>query len=158
MADDIQNNQQTPSEEPSIDYEARWKRALADHENYKKDETKRFAVFAQFNRASMIRDILPLFDMFERALANVPQEKTESSAWIEGVRHIYDEFLLVLNKNGIKKIETLGKPFDPKYHESVGRTDETGEDICEEVRSGFVMNDDFVVRPAQVKIGTKPNV
>ncbi len=146
----ISNNENT--EPSSLDYEGRWKRALADYENYKKDEIKRFAAFSKFNKVDAIRDLLPLIDMLERALKEVPAEM-EKSSWVEGVRHIHEEFLRFLSKESIRKIETVGQGFDPKYHEAVGRADESGEDVVEEVRSGFITNDDFIVRPAQVKIG-----
>ena len=152
MAEDNNINNTGKEEQSAIDYEGRWKRALADYENYKKDETKRFVAFSKFSKAEVIRELLPLIDMLERALQEVPAE-TEKSPWVEGVVRIHEEFLRFLNKEGVKKIETIGQEFDPKYHETVGRTDETGEDVVEEVRSGFVTNDDFIIRPAQVKIG-----
>jgi len=152
MAEDNNINNSGNAEPSSLDYEGRWKRALADYENYKKDEIKRFAAFSKFSKMEAIRNLLPLIDMLERALKDVPSE-IEKSSWTEGIRLIYEEFSKLLNKEGIRKIETIGREFDPKYHEAVGRTDEDGEEVVEEVRSGFITEDDFIVRPAQVKIG-----
>lgn len=152
MTEDNIINNSRKNEQDAIDYEGRWKRALADYENYKKDEIKRFAAFSKFSKVEAIRDLLPLIDMLERALQEVPSEMGKSS-WVKGISHIHEEFLRFLNKERVRKIETVGRGFDPKYHEAVGRTGENGEDVVEEVRSGFITNDDFIVRPAQVKIG-----
>ncbi len=137
----------------SVDYEDKWKRAVAALDNYKKEEMKRYAASFAYARADFLRGILPIFDSLERAVKNRPGELAHD-AWADGVARLYDEFLRVIEVSGFTRIATLGAPFDPKYHEAVGRADDGGEDVVEEIRSGFVDKDDFVLRPAQVKIGT----
>ena len=132
--------------------EYKWKRAVADFANYKKDEAKQLQAFHRFAKTEMVRQLLPFFDAFERALKEIPSGIIDT-AWAGGLGHTREEFLSVLNKNGFRRIETRDQEFDPKYHEAVGRADADGEDIIEEIRSGFIAEDDLVVRPAQVKIG-----
>src|SRR3989344_4555159 len=112
MAEDNNINNSENAEPSSLDYEGRWKRALADYENYKKDEIKRFAAFSKFSKVEAIRDLLPLIDMIERALKEVPSDM-EKTAWVKGIYFIHEEFLRLLNKESISKIETVGCGFDP---------------------------------------------
>ena len=163
MEDNLENSQKhldsssqsgAGGKQAAQEYESKWKKVLADFENYKKDEAKKFSVFAKFSKIEALRDLLPVFDMLERAVHEIPQD-IKSYKWVDGISLIYEEFLSILAKNGFKKIETNSKSFDPKYHEAVGRIDGVGDDVVEDIRSGFVTADDFVIRAVQVKIGKK---
>ena len=70
----------------------------------------------------------------------------------EGVKLSIKHFLDILENEGVKKIETVGKDFDPKLMEAV--TTQAGEEgkVLEEVRSGYMLYDS-ILRPAQVIVG-----
>ncbi len=86
------------------------------------------------------------------------ENATDPKAILEGVAIIEKEFLRVLQKNGVKAIETKGKGFDPLYHEAVAmeETDEVEENmIVEEVRRGWKLHD-RVLRASSVRIARAP--
>jgi molecular chaperone GrpE len=74
----------------------------------------------------------------------------------EGVKLSIKHFLDILENEGVKRIETVGKTFDPNLMEAI--TTQEGEEgkVLEEVRSGYMLYDS-VLRPAQVIVGQKPS-
>ena len=74
----------------------------------------------------VITNILPVIDNFERAL-QVPQDKVadDVKSFIDGYEMIYKQLLGVLEKEGVTKIDAVGTPFDPNYHQAVMRVPST---------------------------------
>ena len=82
------------------------------------------------------------------------EKAKDKAAVMDGIRMVQKEFHKVLEDNGVKKIETEGKQFDPNVHEAVlvvPTTDDPDGAILEEVRAGYTLND-RLLRPAQVKV------
>lgn len=74
---------------------------------------------------ALLLSLLPMLDDLEQALENgrlqlSQLDNSPLSSWIDGLRLIYDRFLAVLARNGVKPIATIGKPFDPYAHRAVG--------------------------------------
>ena len=98
-------------------------------------------------------EMLPIMDNFERALLASGQENTESKV-VDGViliKKSLDEFF---ERNGIKKIEAIGKPFDPIKHHAVMTVesdDHSSDHVVEVFQDGYVLNDK-VIRPCMVKV------
>lgn len=102
-------------------------------------------------KAQVIKDLLPVVDNFERALTHVPKD-LEGSDYVKGVSAVVKQFEKTLEEIGVKKIKTVGKPFDPNLHEAVSTEGEGGEEIiCEEVQAGYTLGDE-VIRHAMVKV------
>jgi molecular chaperone GrpE len=73
---------------------------------------------------------------------------------VDGYAMIYKQFTTVLEKEGVTKIDAVGKPFDPMYHEAVMRVanDEYENDtIVEVLQEGYLLGDK-TLRPAMVKV------
>jgi molecular chaperone GrpE len=70
----------------------------------------------------------------------------------EGVKLSIKHFLNILENEGVKKIETVGKDFDPNLMEAVGTVQGEENKVIEEARSGYMLFD-LVLRPAQVIVG-----
>jgi len=82
------------------------------------------------------------------------QKNGVHEAFLQGVEFIYRKFLGILEKEGVRPIETKGQRFDPKYHEAVitvSLPDREDFEIVEEIRKGYLYHDE-VLRPAQVKV------
>ena len=120
------------------------KRVQADFENYKKRVEKEKIEFVKYASADVIRKMLPIIDSFEQAVKNGADEGTKS---------LYSQFLDVLFKEGLKKIECAGKLFDPFLHEAMMQavSDKEEGTILEELQTGFMFND-AVLRHAKVKV------
>lgn len=132
-----------------------WKRAKADLINYQKDEAKRFEEIMKFGFADLIKDFIPVLDSFDFAISVLEKEDRSE----RGVYMIRSQLEDVLRKRGFEKMNvSLGEPFDPKMHESVGEIESGHPDgsIAAVIENGYLLNG-RVVRPARVKISKTKN-
>jgi molecular chaperone GrpE len=142
-----------------LDIKDRYLRTAAEFDNYKKRTEKEKQEIFRFGTENLVMQLLPFDDIFEGVIKQM--EKTPSSETIhKGLEMLKSEFTKLLNCIGVKKIETVGKMFDPKIHEA-SETVETSKHkegtIIEEERSGYLLHDK-VLRPALVKVAKKPEV
>ena len=124
------------------DYLERLQRLQAEFENFRKrTEKERLEILRNANEDLIIK-LLGVLDNFELALKNINDK---------GVSMIYSELYSILEKEGLKTIETEGK-FDPKKHEAlIQEAGEEDEKILEEIQKGYTLNDK-VIRASKVKI------
>ncbi len=103
-------------------------------------------------KSSVIHDLLPVIDNFERALKHVPAD-LEGNEYIKGVQGVVAQFEKTLADMGVERIESVGQVFDPHLHEAVSMEegDGTQEIVSEELQSGFKIGDD-VIRHAMVRV------
>ncbi len=151
--DSDQKDEQTVPEDSKIeelkkkveDFENKYKRALADYQNLaKRTQEERIDWIKTANRELVLR-ILPILDTL--LLASIhSQDKT--------LQVTIQQFLDVLKQEGIQKIETIGKEFNPHLMEAIGTQDGEEGKVLEETRAGYIMIDK-VLRPAQVIVGKK---
>jgi molecular chaperone GrpE len=135
----------------AADYEDRWKRAAAEFQNYRRrTEGERVEILRGAN-GSLIKELLPVLDDLERALANVPPDQAESS-WVEGTRLVERKFRAILERQGLTPIESVGAPFDPALHEAVGGS---GTHVAQEYQRGYRLHG-RTLRPAMVVVGEAP--
>lgn len=134
-------------------------RSAADFENAKKRLVRERDEFVKFSQENLIRNLLPILDNFERALSHTG-ETTGSNlkAVVTGVQMILKHLNEVMKSQGLTRIETLGKKFDPHLHETVGYVKEKGkeDEIVEEVEPGYQLHD-RLLRAAKVKIRVSPS-
>lgn len=128
----------------------RYKRILAEFENFKKRSAKE----RDFLYASVLSDIvtklLPVMDNLE----NATNAQTEDTAYKEGVSLVLKQFQDVLTSLGVKEIETVGTTFDPEVHEAVSSVvdENLGEKVVKEVlRKGYQIGT-RVIRHAMVVV------
>lgn len=128
-------------------------RLQADFDNYKKRQEKKQKEFIEFANEELINNLLSVLDNLERALDSTENEK-DTKAIKEGINNTLKEFSNILNKEGVKPMQSIGHRFDPYKHEAVMRidTDKYSEDtITEEFRKGYYIKSK-VLRPAMVKV------
>ena len=126
------------------------KRNMAEFDNYKKRMTKEKESLYSSILSDIVSDLLPVIDNFEKA----KDSKCTDKSYKEGISMIYNQFIELLNKQGVEKIKDLGETFDPELHEAVmSVADETkGEkEIVEVFRTGYRLKDK-VVRHSLVKV------
>ncbi|MCH8329317.1 MAG: nucleotide exchange factor GrpE [Nanoarchaeota archaeon] len=124
------------------DYLERLQRLQAEFENFRKrTEKERLETLRNANEDLIIK-LLSVLDNFELALKNINDK---------GVSMIYSELHSILEKEGLKTINTKGK-FDPKNHEAlIQEAGKEDEKILEEIQKGYTLNDK-VIRVSKVKI------
>ncbi len=130
-------------------------RLSAEFDNYRKRTMKEKAELILNGSEKSISSILPVVDDFERALKNM-ETATDVAAVREGVELIYNKFMSVLEKNGVKVIETKEQPLDTDYHEAIAVIPAPEEvlkgKILDCVQTGYILNDK-VIRHAKVVVG-----
>jgi molecular chaperone GrpE len=127
------------------------KRERADAINIRRRHEEQIAGLKDTVKAQVVKDLLPVIDNFERALSHGPSD-LKNNEYVKGVEAIVKQFEKTLEEIGVKKIETVGKPFDPHLHEAVSVEGEGGEErISEELQAGYVLGDE-VIRHAIVKV------
>ncbi len=126
-------------------------RTAAEFDNFKKRTERERASVAEFAKANVIKQLLPILDNIDRA-AMLP-DKT-SADYIKGIELIVKQFETLGEKLGIQSVANVGDVFDPNVHEAVMHIeDETlGENVIAEVlQKGFKIGD-TVIRAAMVKV------
>jgi molecular chaperone GrpE len=127
--------------------------AQADFENYRKRLDQEVESRIHAGKARLILEMLTIVDELELASKAAKNAET-ASAVAEGLEIVLKKLRDVLSMEGLSKIETIGKKFDPTLHEAVGRVpcgDKEEGTILEEVREGFTLKG-RLVRPSIVKI------
>ena len=133
----------------------RYLRAAADLENYKKRAVREREEVQRFGNERLLKDLIPVLDNLERALAAAP----EGDPLAGGVRLVLRGFEETLARHGIKSFSAMGQPFDPRLHEAVMQVPVSGEQlpgtVVLEHGRGFLLND-RLVRPAMVGVAVAP--
>ena len=125
-------------------------RAQADFENYRKRAAKDMAAAGARAKIGLVRDLLPVIDNLERALASADGD----SALAQGVRLVLSDLNGVLAREGVSTLEPEGEQFDPTFHEALSTRSEDGAEagvVLDVVEKGFRLGD-TVIRPARVVV------
>ena len=133
--------------------EDRYKRALADLDNYRKRAARELDRLVGERADALLRDWLEVVDGVERALRQKPENPL-----YEGLRAVFDQMEAALARQGVRRIGEPGEPFDPTRHEaiSVEETDAAPDrTVLDVARSGYA-RDDRVLRPAQAVVARAP--
>jgi molecular chaperone GrpE len=138
---------QTP-EEPE-NYLELAQRIQADFENYRKRAAREAAVAGERAKSGLVRELLPVVDNLERALASAEDGEQHLA---EGVRMVHAELIAVLERNGVEQFNPAGDRFDPAEHEALSVRDD-GEPglVLDVVEKGYRANG-TVLRPARVVV------
>ena len=129
-------------------------RTQAEFENYKKRVDKDKAEFVKYAKGEIIQKILPTLDTFEIAFKST----SDKEKFVKGIEMVYAQLFSLLEAEGLKKIESDGKKFDPYLHEVMLKEKSDKEDgiILEELQKGYMLNDK-VLRHTKVKVSEKDN-
>jgi len=126
-------------------------RKAAEFDNYKRRTENDQLNLLSFAAESFITKILPVIDDFERSLDHISDAES-AEAIKEGIVLVYDKLLKILDEQGVKKIDSVGKPFNVDYHDALMQVkDDTvpAHTVVEEVEKGY-MYKDKVIRHAKV--------
>jgi len=135
--------------EPAEDYLALAQRIQADFENYRKRVARETAAAGERARSGLVRELLPIVDNLERALASAEEGEQHLAA---GVRLVHAELIAVLERNGVEQFDPAGDRFDPAEHEALS-VREDGEPglVLDVVEKGYRSNG-TILRPARVVV------
>lgn len=128
-------------------------RLLADYDNFKRRTQKDREISAKFRSQSLLTDLLPVLDNFERALA-VEAKSEDAVSIMKGVEMVQKSLLEAVKREGLEEITAVGEPFDPNFHQAVMQEkDDDAEPgtVLQELQKGYTLKG-RVLRPAMVKV------
>jgi molecular chaperone GrpE len=129
------------------------RRAQADFENYRKRAARETAAAGERAKSGLVRELLPVVDNLERALASAQPDEQHLA---EGVRLVHSELIAVLERNGVQQFDPRGERFDPGEHEALSMRDQDGAEsgvVLDVVEKGYRANG-TVLRPARVVVSS----
>ena len=151
--DEQKKDELTLANEKIKEWEDKYKRLLAEFDNFRKRSEKESAMMIDIGASMILTKILPIVDNFERALKTLPEEIKENS-FEDGIDKIYKQILKTFEDLGVKPIEAVGKEFDPNLHNAVmtdDKEDAKVDTITEELQKGYTYKDQ-VLRHSMVKV------
>ena len=145
-----------PAETDQPDYYEKYVRLSADFENFRKRTEREKAAFLAYGKKDFVEKLLPAYEVLLRQEKNLEKDAQKADANIVGgIKMILGEFTKAFSSEGVKKMDVVGKPYDPQTAEAIAvipaKPEQDGV-VLEEVQMGFMM-DDKVLRPARVVVG-----
>ena len=124
-------------------------RTRAELENYRKRAAREAAQAGERAKANLVRELLPVLDNLERALASAGDDEQHLA---DGVKMVHAQLVAALEREGIQSFDPVGESFDPECHEALS-TREDGESglVLDVVEKGYSLNG-TVLRPARVVV------
>ena len=126
-------------------------RKAAEFENYKRRTENDQLNLLKYAAESLIIKLLPTIDDLERSLEHMTEE-IDVQKIKEGIQLVYNKFMKTLDEQGVKKMESIGKPFSVEFHEALmQRADDSvpPHTVIDELETGY-MYKDRVIRHAKV--------
>ena len=126
-------------------------RLQADFDNFRRRSAKEREEISAVVTQNFCKDMLPLLDNFERAMA---AETKDVEAFQKGVELNFTPFQEVLKKNGLEQIEAVGQKFDPNFHQAVMRVEDPEKEddtVAQELQKGYMVKG-RVIRPSMVQV------
>jgi molecular chaperone GrpE len=131
----------------------RYARLMADFDNFRKRQTREREDLIKRSNEALLADLLPVVDHLELALA---QAADPASPFVVGVKLVYDQFLALLDRYGMKSFDAKGEPFDPSYHEALTQMSSPtvpANSVIDQFRRGWLLGG-RLLRPAQVIVSS----
>ncbi len=131
-------------------------RERADLENYRKRAQREREELARFANENLLRELLPVLDNLERAVAHAEQES--EGGLLQGVQLTLEQLRKTLERFGVLPVAAVGEPFNPDHHEAMGQmesSDQPPNTVVQEMQKGYTLNE-RLLRPALVMIATAP--
>ncbi|HVB80333.1 MAG TPA: nucleotide exchange factor GrpE [Candidatus Binataceae bacterium] len=132
-------------------------RALADTENIRKRMRQQSEDTVRLQRENLLRDLLPITDNLERAV-EAASGGGNGKPIVEGVEMVLRALLDFLRTNGVIPRESVGRPFDPQFHEAVDHVESVEHPpntVISEFHRGYQVGE-RVLRPARVAVAKAP--
>ncbi len=144
------------AEAKTTEAESLYKRMAADFENYRKRIDREREEFQALGVQKAVEALLPALDDLDMAQTRLKPDQ-DPKVLIDSIKMVYSRFTRCLDQIGIKQLEVIGTPFDPRLHEPVQEiaTNEVPDgSVVHQLRPGYTFNDK-VIRPSLVNVATK---
>ena len=125
-----------PKQQELDELNDRYKRVLAEFENYKKRSSKERETLYNSILSDIVEVFLPVVDNLENAL----KIETQDIEYKKGIELVLKQFKDILKAKGVEEIPAMGETFDPALHEAVSSvqdSDKNSQEIVQEYRKGY---------------------
>ncbi|GIV76598.1 nucleotide exchange factor GrpE [Litorilinea aerophila] len=143
------------AESSGENWQERYLRLQAELDNLRKRLEQRSAAETREARQRILRDMLPLADHLDLALAHAPEHaEGTGKEFIRNIEAVRQAFLETLKRYGVERIQAEGQPFDPHIHEAVGEVDDPNVPaghVARVIQAGYQENGQLL-RPARVLV------
>lgn len=132
-------------------------RMAAEFENYKKRTAREMNDFRKFANESFVKAMLPVVDSLDLAITSASNDQQANSSLLEGVTMTLKEIYKVFEQFGITPIESMGKTFDPAFHQAMMQEETEAypeNTVSRELQKGYMIHD-RLLRPAMVVVSKK---
>lgn len=149
---DLQEDRIRQLEEEVQDSKDRYLRTLAEMENMRRRQERERQDLLKYASEKLLQDLLPVLDSFEKATA--ASSADANNAIVEGIRMVHKQLTHVLENNGLKAVDAVGKTFDPNVHQAIQRIESDmveKETVKDEFQRGYTLNG-RLVRPSMVSV------
>ncbi len=128
----------------------------AEAENFRKRLQRDADQQLRYANLPLVRDMLDVIDNLKRATGAAGNDAANASVLLDGVKMVTQQLADVLTKYACRPIESVGKPFDPNFHEAIAQmpsAEVPAGSVAQEVAVGYTLHD-RVIRPSQVIVST----
>ena len=143
------------------DYKDKYYRLAADFDNAHKRMNREKQEFIKYANEKVMCEFLDILDDLERLKHTAEEKYPNDKSFLKGIQLVAANAFSLIQRNGVKAIDTEGKLFDPHYHEALLQEETSQEQentILEELQRGYMLNDK-ILRTAKVKIArNKTNI
>ncbi|MDD4973870.1 MAG: nucleotide exchange factor GrpE [Bacteriovorax sp.] len=158
IEEEIKNNQVLKE---GNDFKAKYYYLAAEVENMRKRSEREKENLLKFGNEKVISSLVSVMDNFDltvNALKNDNDDKVQNI--VKGIDMIRSQFMDVLKQNGLTQVETIGKIFDPNFHEAVAQAPAPGkadQEIINEYQRGYLLNGRLLRAPKVVVVNNSNN-
>lgn len=144
--------------EGDVDFKAKFYYLAAEMDNLQKRNQRDRENLVKYGNEKILTDLISVIDNFERTIAALKHDNDDKvKNIVTGIEMIRGQFLELLKKYGLTPVESLGKSFDPNFHEAVSKKEVEGKEeneVLEEFQRGYVLNG-RLLRASMVVVNSK---
>ncbi len=122
--------------------------ALADLQNFRRRAEEERTGYVAYANADLMMELLPVLENMNKALTHEPKD----AEWIKGAETTMKQLQQTLQKRGLKAMEALNQPFDPKIHEALMTGPGPKDQVIEEYEKGYMLGEK-VLKRSRVRVG-----
>ncbi len=140
-----------------VDYKAKYFYVAAEMDNYRKRMEREKEGLVKFGNERVLKDLLEVLDNFERTIGMLKGDQDQKvKNLVMGLEMIEKQFIDTLGKHGMTPIQSVGKDFDPNFHEAMAQEYSEGKkpnEVIKEFQKGFSLNG-RVIRASKVVVAS----
>lgn len=142
------------------DFKKKFYYLAAELENTRKRFEREKSNLLKFGNEKVLSQLIEVVDNLERTFTALEADESEKVKNIhDGIKMVYDQFVGVLDKNGLKQVKALGEQFDPNFHEAMAQQPAEGkehQEVIMEYQRGYILNG-RLLRAAKVIVANNEN-